>query len=197
MLAKFFDSVAQDKIRAQTIGYLLLKFLAWEGHKLQTFIHLWDHLENNANGECIKTNHAISQLFTLPNVLRERSTIVIHENDCCWVPPLVEEADSVFKVGFEFTFELEWLVFSINVRFADLDKVYQHDQVHYELDGDGNDQTPVEDWSWWLFSVELLERFIEAEHHEDDGDAQTKIGRLIVTHFHTVKVECAHCVRGE
>ena len=78
-----------------------------------------------------------------------------------------------------------------------MDKVYQHDQVHYELDGDGNNQTPVEDRSRWLLSVELLERFIEAEHHKDDRDTQTEIGRLIVTHFHSVKVECAHCVRGE
>lgn len=58
--------------------------------------------------------------------------------------------------------------------------------MHDKLDADRNDKTPVEDRRRWLLPVKLLKGRVKTEHHEDNGDAETKVSGLVVTHFDTV-----------
>ena len=52
----------------------------------------------------------------------------------------------------------------------------------------------MEDRGGRFLSVQLLQRLVETQHHEDNRDAQAKVSRLIVAHFDSIKVECTHRV---
>ena len=110
---------------------------------------------------------------------------------------MVDEADGVLEVRLEIALQSKRLVLPINVWLADLDEVDENSEMHDELHGDGDNETPVEDGGRWLLSVEPLQRLVEAQHHEDDRDAQAQVSRLVVAHFDTVEVERAHSVRRE
>jgi len=112
------------------------------------------------------------------------------------VPPLIDEAHRVLKAWLKFALERECLcVVPIHILFRDLTEVNQNAEMHDELYAHRNDQTPVENRRRWLLLVELLERRVEAQHHEDDGNAKAEIGRLVVTHLDSVEVQGAHCIR--
>ena len=52
-LAELFDPVAQNKVGAQAVCDLLLEVFSWERHQFEPFVHLWHHLKNNADSECV------------------------------------------------------------------------------------------------------------------------------------------------
>ena len=73
-------------------------------------------------------------------------------------------------------------------------KVDQDSEMDDELNGDRDYKTPMEDTCRWLLLVKLLQRFVEAEHHEYDRDTKSKICRLVISHFDAIKIEGRHRV---
>jgi len=58
--------------------------------------------------------------------------------------------------------------------------------MDYELHGNRNYQTPVENTCRWLLSVKFLERLVETEHHENNRDTKAEVCGLVISHLNAI-----------
>ena len=91
ILHRLFNGVANYQINNEPLGNFVLEFFVGEWNQLETFPQFYTVDEDAAKGHSTHHEEHVAQFGVLPDVLSEGSAEVVHENDRCLEPPLINK----------------------------------------------------------------------------------------------------------